>query len=192
MEIKSKKQKSNGFTLIELLIAIAIMGILAAITLAGFHEGNKERAVVLGSDTIVTAIRTAQNYSLNPQPIEASTCATDKLPVEYRLVFSSSTNTILLRATDKCAVQSAVVTFTLPANVRVASGNNLKIDAAGVGAGGGILRLKFTPPFAKLSGSLNGGIYNAFVQSTIKVESNDGAFSRQINVDGITGRVNVQ
>jgi prepilin-type N-terminal cleavage/methylation domain-containing protein len=54
---------NKAFTLVELIVAIAIIVTLSSIVVANFQNGNKSRAVQAASDTVASAVRTAQENS---------------------------------------------------------------------------------------------------------------------------------
>ena len=66
--INNKKQtkvlRGPGFTLIELLVVISILALLSTVVIAGFSQNNRVKAVVLGTDLVISSVRSAQNGSL--------------------------------------------------------------------------------------------------------------------------------
>jgi len=193
--------KQSGFTLIEMTVTIAIMAILATIVLANFKQGNQNRAVALGADTVNSSFRTAQTLSLNPKVLNNSSCASpDNIPTEYHIKMDSNNSTSFnLFTYAKCNTNTPIVvqTFQLPQKVRIKQDGLSMITSTGttlgVGSGGGTLEITFTPPFGKLKASVNGGTMQTFSQASITLESaTSGTISRRIILDGITGRVDSQ
>lgn len=186
-----EKSKSFGFTLIELVVAIAITAMLTVVTLAAFRQGNKSRAVQLGGDLVLSAIRTAQNDSLNPQVLASATCA-DKTATEYHVHFDLNTPTRLaVLAYDQCGDPAVTVqSVTLPASVQLKS-QSLQLNGVPVGNGGN-LDVKFIPPFGRITASVNGGNYGSFDLANVAVESTDGLVFHNIILSGVSGRIDIQ
>jgi prepilin-type N-terminal cleavage/methylation domain-containing protein len=178
----------NGFTLIELLVAMAVMATLAVIVLASFRQGEKSRGVNLAADTVTQAIRVAQNDSKTGLQVPSFNC-TDKLPSQYDLVFNPGSTVITLFATDKCSnAPVALETYTMPNNFSLSS-TGFSVDSRNVSSS---LDIKFIPPFATSTASVDGGAFAAFNASNFKVQSTDGSVVQQVALDGISGRVDKQ
>jgi prepilin-type N-terminal cleavage/methylation domain-containing protein len=183
----------KGFTLLELLVALSITAILTTVVLANFNQGNKSRSVLLATDVVLSALRTAQNDSLNPQNLSSGTCP-DKVPASYDVLFdnTSSAKTYYLLAYDKCGSQQILKQYILSKLVQIRPTNGLAVDGTSLGASGGILEIRFTPPFGRLTVSSNGSAYRDFNSADIFVQSTDGATNKTVTVSGISGRIIVQ
>lgn len=182
----------KGFTLVEMVVAIGIMAILATVSIASFSRGNKSKKVQLAADSLESAIRTAQDLSLNPKSVATISCA-DKVPSEYHLLFDSSSSKAVLGVVDKCGNPPLVIAnYEILDGVQIRSANGLKIDSNSAGGSGGTIEIEFLPPFGNTKASLNGGSYASFGQATIILESTDSSVSRNIIIDGISGRVETQ
>jgi prepilin-type N-terminal cleavage/methylation domain-containing protein len=193
------KNNITGFTLIEMLVVTAIMVILTSIVLVNYGKGNRYKSVTLGADIVASSVRSAQNYSLNPQLLTNADCSPDNVPTEFHVKFNTVTpTTYTLFAYAKCDATPTPILiqkFDLPKNVRMKQENGLVLCfpiCAGTGAGGGTLEIKYIPPFAKVTASLNGGPYQAFNTATIILETTDGIVTKNININGISGRVDPQ
>jgi type II secretion system protein H len=62
--MKTEKAK-KGFSLIELMVAIAILGVIASLTVAGFQSGKKTSNLKNAANKLASDIRLAQNYTLS-------------------------------------------------------------------------------------------------------------------------------
>jgi prepilin-type N-terminal cleavage/methylation domain-containing protein len=184
----TKHMNRRGFTLLELILAIAIVSVLTVMTIAGFSQGNKTRSVVLGTDTVISSIRTAQAASLSPQQVSTINCSSGNIPKEYHLKFDANSSDYNFIAKDKCDNLVTLQTFKLPSSVQIQS-SGLQVDGVSVGSGGGNIDIKFVPPFGSMSVSLNGGSYQPFGQTTVTLQSVDGSVARNVVLDGISGRV---
>jgi prepilin-type N-terminal cleavage/methylation domain-containing protein len=58
------KINNKGFSLIELMATIAILGLIAGITIAGYRSGNKSSILKNAANKLQSDIRLAQNYTL--------------------------------------------------------------------------------------------------------------------------------
>jgi type II secretory pathway pseudopilin PulG len=187
--------KNLGFTLLELTISIFIMVLVSTISIANFRRGERSRATAAAFDTVVNAVRNAQNFTLTSRVIANSTCviggAADHAPQSYLMVFSS-TFTLSLYGVDKCSRTNLIESYPLPPNTKIMT-NGYKLNT-----GAGLnpvteLQIKYTPPFAKNSVStsttLNGGAFTSYSQATITVGYKDASISKIVTVDGLSGRV---
>jgi prepilin-type N-terminal cleavage/methylation domain-containing protein len=190
------KRTTTGFTLIELIVAIAIMGILSAVVISNFQRGNESQRLQLAADTVINAIRTAQEQSLNPKAVSSISCARGNIPAEYHIKFDSTANNssaFTLLGTDKCGVSGVLLqNFKLPTKVHLKLVNGLNRDGSFVGGSGGILDISFLPPFGKTTASVNGDGFISFTQSKVIIESNTSSLSKTVILDGLSGRVDVQ
>ena len=61
---KFKYQKfTTGFTIIEILIIVAIIGIMATMSVTNFQAGREDEALRIGALRIAEGLRSAQNYA---------------------------------------------------------------------------------------------------------------------------------
>jgi prepilin-type N-terminal cleavage/methylation domain-containing protein len=184
--------KNRGFTIIELIVAIVVLVVLTSLSLANFRNGEKQKQVGFAADTVVNAVRNAQNFALTSRQISKSNCTigslTDKAPASYLVVFSVGTP-VTLYGIDKCAGIHTIESYKLPDKTKyrqngwAINGNPVKI-----------IQLKYTPPFATptYTNSLDGvntGTFQSYSSSTIVVESDDGTVFRTVTVDGISGQI---
>jgi prepilin-type N-terminal cleavage/methylation domain-containing protein len=183
---KKFKNLLKGFTLIELIVGISILAVLASVFLANFNHGTSQKAVALAADSVVSSIRTAETKSQSGQILPGISCSAGNQVAEYHLVFMPGEKTYTLVEKDKCNIDHVFTTYTLPANVRLAT-NGFSIDGAEVL--GVKIDIKLLPPFGAMSVSQNNGPYVPFKYTIIKVEYIDSSVSREIGLDGITGRV---
>ena len=174
----------KGFTLVELLVATFIMTVIAGVSIANFRATEKQKRVVIASDTVINAIRNAQNFTLAGKNTKNANTAC-RVPQYYYITFAYA-SVATLYAFNNCSTAEQIETYTLPANSRIKA-NGLKLDAATANIN---LILVFYPPFAAIKAAVdNGGTYNPFTTATITVESIDGSASKTITVDGVAGRI---
>jgi prepilin-type N-terminal cleavage/methylation domain-containing protein len=194
--VNKARKLIRGFTLIELLVAMALVAILSTIVVASFRNGNRSKSVALGIDLTTSALRTAQGASLTGGKIAAFSCTIDGLPSnqasEYRIRFSSGSSTYLLLAYDKCSNPPVTLeTYQLAQNVLISS-TGLKVTSQSGTTSTAImsLELRFSPPFGKITASLDGEAFVPFRNSNIQIQSEDGSVIRNLTLDGISGTIN--
>ncbi len=65
--INHKLQADRGFSMIELLVAMAVISILAIITLTNISKGSNEQALLRSAQIFASDIKKAQNLALSPK-----------------------------------------------------------------------------------------------------------------------------
>jgi prepilin-type N-terminal cleavage/methylation domain-containing protein len=187
----------KGFTLIELGIVITVMAIITLTMLASFRVGDRNKRVYLASDTIMSAIRQAQNYSVSGKqipsqltPISGTRCGTDNSATIYLLGMNSTQGYVSVIARDKCNAVFEIDRFNLPANTRIRTGgivvngcNPTNCSVNPVAAS-----IIFTPPFGGMSLAIGASIYS-FSYIDVTVEDNTASKNRTLRVDGVSGRI---
>jgi type II secretory pathway pseudopilin PulG len=173
----------NGFTLIEVGIVVFMTALITTITIAGFRNGQKQKLAGLASDTVINAIRNAQNFSLTGKNTNNSN-ATCRVPQYYFITFSYSSDPVL-SAFNNCNTVDQIETYPMPANTRVkASGLVLDSNVAATN-----LIIAFYPPFATMKATRDNGTYGIFATANITVENSEGTVNKTIRVDGVSGRI---
>lgn len=176
----------SGFTLIELLAVILITATIAGISVASFRKAEKQKRAVIAADIVINAIRNSQNFTLTGKNISNSSCAISKAPVSYILRVSNTT-TWVVWAEDACGVFNLIESYTLPAGTNNSS--NLTINGSVVSG----LQIKFKPPFGAMTASsdvtLGAGSFSNFTTISIDVQTADGAVTKTVTVDGVSGRI---
>ena len=183
----SIKKKSFGFTLVELIIVIFIMALLSTLSIANFHNGQRQRAVAIAADTVSNALLNAQNFTLAGKKTNNANASCRAVAAYYVNFFTASPTTFSLYALNNCLTNDTIETYTLPANTRIKT-NGLKLGGSTAQTQLGVI---FVPPFATLKALFDspGPPYNTFSTAQIIVESNDGSVSRTVIVDGLSGRI---
>ena len=178
----------KGFTLVELLIAIFIMTVIAGINIANFRATEKQKRVVIASDTVINAIRNAQNFTLAGKNTKNASPAC-RVPQYYYLSFNYSLTFAIVALNNNTSICGTTVdtieSYALPTNTRIRA-NGIKLN--GVSATSN-MSLFFTPPFASLTAGIDSGGIGTFTTATITVESTDGSVSKTVTVDGVAGRI---
>ncbi|MEO8065951.1 MAG: type II secretion system protein [Candidatus Doudnabacteria bacterium] len=182
------KQKNAGFTLIELLVVLFITTMISGIAVANYRAAEKQKRAVIASDTVINALRNAQNFTLTGKSTNNSdpTC---RVPLYYQVVFTYSGSINLYGHNVKCNNDDLIESYTLPVNTRIKAGSMILTPLlAGITAATN-LTFRFTPPFASITAATDNGTPAIFTTSTITVETTDGQASKTITVDGVAGRI---
>ena len=108
---KNKTTKLTGFTLLEMIITVAIIGILASITVISFTSSRNEVRVKAAQAEVAASIKLAHSYALQGRADGGTT------PSYYGIRFFSSTNYALCGCSNStcsdCAYASAEEKYSL-------------------------------------------------------------------------------
>jgi prepilin-type N-terminal cleavage/methylation domain-containing protein len=178
-----KLQPRNGFTLFELIVVIFITALIATLGLANYRQGEKSRRMAIAADGAIKVLSLAQTYSLAGKQISQSPCS-DKSPKYYEVRFDYSIQYSLYGG-DNCNNAVLIERFSLPTNTRIKA-NGLFINNISAVTS---FRIRFTPPFGKITGELDGNGSVSFTSAAIKLESTDGILNRTVTVDGLSARI---
>jgi|GEM_PF-2231860 len=197
-------RKQAGFTLIELIVVIFMIGMVAGALILNFRSGDKQKRVNLSRDTIITAMRTAQNYALAGRQIPPASqapfvrgnprCTTNNnAAVSYWVEFPQNSNSFQLMAQDTCGAVMSIQTYNLIQKTQFAANNPFTLNT-GAGAGNNTaLAIRFTPPFGVMTATTAttpvGASFSAFVAGTAAVTFNDGTRNVTVTFDGISGKI---
>ncbi len=190
MEFETKKAKLNssrGFTLIELLAVVFIMVTLSTISVANFRQGEKRKRAAIAADTVVSVLRTAQNYTLSGKQTNDANpaCRTPK----YYFVRITYAGVLTLRAVNNCDITDLIETFNLPAGTQVKA-NGLVMNGSSVATVR--LNIYFLAPFGNVRAAVDpvdNSSMAIFTSATITVETVDGSINHTALVDGVSGRI---
>lgn len=195
-------KKQPGFTLIELMIVVFVMALVAGALIVNFRQGEQQRRVSLMRDTVISAFRTAQNYTLSgrqiPPPAQAphvrgnARCVNDNAALSYWVEFTAS-NDFDVMAEDRCGAVMLVQRFKGIAQTRFLTANPFALTTGTGTTNSTTIAIRFTPPFGVMSSTAAVGplpaSFNSFISATITLEHQDGVRQRTITVDGISGRI---
>jgi prepilin-type N-terminal cleavage/methylation domain-containing protein len=177
------KQSSQGFTLIEMLVVLFIITTIAGISVANFRAAEKQKRVTIAADTVINAIRNAQNFTLTGKnTTNANTSC--RVPQFYVVIFQYA-STFTLYGVDNCGTWDTIETYSLPVNTRIAA-NGLKLNGSTATTAEAVY---FAPPFATITGNKDSDPVASFSTLSITVETSDGSSSKTVHVDGVAGRI---
>jgi len=177
-------RSAKGFTLVELLVVIFISVTISSISIANFRSGERQKRVVIAAETIVNAIRNAQNYTLSGKEISDPANPTCRKPISY-FTRVTTTGVVTLYGVTSCAT-IAIESYPLPTSTRIQS-NGLRIN--GVTGGNSYVNINFSAPFGVATASGDVSASSSFTSVTIVVESTQGTGSKTVTVDGVSGRI---
>jgi prepilin-type N-terminal cleavage/methylation domain-containing protein len=190
---------SKGFTLIELLVVMAMTALIALVMLANFRNGDKSKRVGLAADGIVNLARLGQNYAIsgkqiagNLNPVSGTRCPSDDTAAYYEMDLDQSKTTINLYAVDKCGASFLVDYFPMANGVHIKTGSITRTlcTPSCSTTSFSTMGTRFTPPFAKITAaSIGSATFPEFSSVDLVVESTDGARSKSIKIDGVSGRI---
>lgn len=118
----NKKNQKKGFTLIELLVAIAIVGLIATVTVVNFRAGQQRDELELAARQVQSNIENARIASLSGELVEG-----DIPRGGYGLRFDSNSNSYIYFAdiNEDFLRQSGedkdIRNYTLPAGITFVS-----------------------------------------------------------------------
>jgi prepilin-type N-terminal cleavage/methylation domain-containing protein len=195
-------KKQSGFTLIELMIVVFVMAIVAGALIISFRQGERQRRTNLMRDTVISAFRTAQNYTLSGRQIPPAAqaphvrgnarCVNDNAALSYWVEFTTS-NDFDVMAQDRCGAVIRIQRFNGIAQTRFLTTNPFVLTTGAGPTNSNTIAVRFTPPFGVMSATSATAplptSFNPFVSATITIEYQDGQRQRTIRVDGISGRI---
>jgi type II secretory pathway pseudopilin PulG len=198
----TKARRQKGFTLIELMIIVFVMAMVGGALIVNFRQGEKQRRVNLMRDMVISALRSAQNYTLSgrqiPPPGQAThvrgpaRCVNDNAALSYWVEFTTATAFDIM-AQDRCGAVIRMETFAAVAQTQFAGSTPYRLTTSLGSADSGSMAVRFTPPFGSMTAATTSGpvpgSFASFVGATITVEFQDGERQRTVNVDGISGRI---
>lgn len=127
----------DGFTLVEMVVAILILGVISAVTIARFADGNAANGIVL-RDQIVASVRQAQQSAFGREDVEFR--LTPNVSGSEATIEVSEANGMIIQTTvpmasvslnaDRDVTSSCGVT---PGSNAVTSANPIVIDFGGLG-----------------------------------------------------------
>jgi prepilin-type N-terminal cleavage/methylation domain-containing protein len=121
--IENKTGYFSGFTLVELMISMAILSIMAALTIVSMTGAKTKQEVEGAARQVAAAVREAQNYALTGKNIGAS----GDVPCQFRLDTTGSAISIQQRRFSSpglCNVNSGSPTvYPLPTGVAISIDN---------------------------------------------------------------------
>ncbi|HYC80064.1 MAG TPA: type II secretion system protein [Candidatus Binatia bacterium] len=193
----------RGFTLIELLTVMLMMGLVASVMLYNFRQGDRQKRINLARDSVILALRTAQNYTLAgkliPPPAFAphvrgnARCASDNSPVSYWVEFNTST-TYNLMVEDNCGAVMRVQQFSLVQSTGFLTSAQPFSLANGSGTtNASNLSVRFSAPFAVMTGTTAANPlpanFGSFATTTARIQTQDGSRTLDVVIDGISGKI---
>jgi type II secretory pathway pseudopilin PulG len=179
----------SGYTLIELVIVIGIFIVLTSTVLVNFRSNEGKKQAALGADSIISALRIAQNSALTGRLIPASICSQGSAANEYQLSFNYTT-TYTLSAFDRCGDSYDLETYTLPQGAKISS-DGLQVDISGVTyTEADTLKIRFRPPFGTMTMLRSGSAtIQPFAAISIIVGAENSDYTKTVKVDGVSGRI---
>jgi prepilin-type N-terminal cleavage/methylation domain-containing protein len=193
------KRHQNGFTLIELVIVMAMTALIATVMLANFRNGDKSKRVGLAADGIVNVARLAQNYAISGKQIagnltaaSGTRCPTDYTAAYYEVDLDQSSGNVNLYAVDKCGAVFQIDSYPMASGAHIKNNSISRTLCTPTCSTStfSTMAVRFTPPFGKsTAGVIAGPIFLEFSSIDLVVESTDGARSKSVKIDGISGRI---
>lgn len=200
-------KQRKGFTLIELLVVMTMLSLVAGAMIYNFRKGEKQKRINLSKDTVVLALRTAQNYALTGKQIPppnfaphvrgAARCVGNNAAVSYWAEFAvnpgGSPAPIYVMGEDTCGAVMRVETYQVVPNTTFSDPPFTNIINF-VASNTNNIAVRFTLPFGNISSSTNltptPANFANFSSANIDINYvEDAAASRRITVDGISGRI---
>ncbi len=175
--------------MIELIIVIGIFIMMTSAVLVNFRLGENKKKTALAADSVISALRIAQNDALTGHLVQQSTCSQGTAASEYQLTFDYS-KVYTLSAFDRCGENYVLETYTLPQGSKIAA-DGLQVNINGVTyTEAETLKILFRPPFGTMT-MLRGGsaTIQSFTSISITVGSDNSDYTKTVKLDGISGRV---
>lgn len=203
--MKSSREKQKGFTLLELIIMTFIMLLMASLMIANFRHGEQRKRVNLARDTVVSAIRFAQNQTLAGKQIprdntavlvRGTRCGTDNSILSYWLEFTAAT-TISVMAQDTCNAVIRISTYNLPDKTIFAAANPYQGDLITTGQfASSTAAIRFAAPFASITATnVANPLHTNFEKANwvrIYVQSVDQSVTETVYFDAISGKIELE
>ncbi len=197
-----KNGKYNfGFTLIELTIVCFVLALVSLALIVNFRTGEQSKRVSLARDTVISAVRYAQNQALSGSQIPRSavyvrgaggTC-TDYSLVSSWVEFVTGNNSAVVMAENRCGQVMRLLQYELPTQVQYQPSAPFALTAAGSSTPYSAGAIRFTPPFAQMTVSTQANplpsTFSGFDLFTVNLEYMDGGRDTPVVVDGISGKI---
>ncbi|MBX4187894.1 MAG: prepilin-type N-terminal cleavage/methylation domain-containing protein [Candidatus Doudnabacteria bacterium] len=201
---KLTENRQSGFSLLELLVIVVIMVILGSVMIANFRQGERQKRVNLARDTVISAIRFAQNQTLAGKQIQRDTsvtvvrgtrCATDNSVKSYWAEFDN-TNTITIMAEDTCNAVMSTTSYTLPNRTKFAGSNPFQGQNTSGAFSSSTVATRFVAPFASITlSSTASPLGSNFTKADwirFSIQSDDLVVTKTVLFDAISGNIQIE
>jgi len=123
-----------GFTLVEVMVVVALMGIMAALSIVSLGSGRIERELEANAREFVAVVREAQNYALTGKQVEGNTACS--FSVDWTA--ASSTYSVGYTPSGNCgASPTSIASYALKNGVEFSNSGTVSFDLPWAKTGGG-------------------------------------------------------
>ena len=221
LKARCKISSQSGFTLMELIVVLAILGVTAGAIIANYAGQRPQRNLLIAQNELVSNLRKVQSYTLSSRNVLGST-AVQYYVLKFDLASSSSYSIQALYNVKTPPVGGSanlanLQTINLPQGIKIKS---INVGSPNPNATPGCVLIAFKLPFAKIiinsSCTINpaqtpplvqtGDDYDKLIKfvsnnntsvssdtkTTITLGDDNGAITRWVIVNGITGLFDFQ
>jgi len=123
IQVLKTKKNGAGFTLIEVMVVVALMGIMAALSIVSLESGRIERELEANAREFVGIVREAQNYALTGRQIGGNTACS------FSVVWAASTYSFRYTPSGNCAASpTPIASYALKNGVAFSNTNALSFS----------------------------------------------------------------
>src|SRR3989338_8872679 len=141
IQVLKTKKNGAGFTLIEVMVVVALMGIMAALSIVSLESGRIERELEANAREFVGIVREAQNYALTGRQIGGNTTCS------FSVAWAASAYSLRYTPSGNCAASPTLIaSYALKNGVAFSNADALSFSLphAALNFGAGSKKATFT------------------------------------------------